>query len=161
MGEFARFLNTKEFVMNRRNVLGALGATAAALTAQSARTARAEKDDSHHQGMLKCANECADCQVSCDACFHHCAELLAKGNKDHAKAMHLCVDCAECCSTAARLAARSSPLAAAACECCAKCCDECAAACEKFTDDRHMADCAKACRECAKSCREMIKHLAH
>lgn len=147
--------------MNRREVLGALGVTAAGLAALPTGVARAEQGaDAHHEQMMKCAKACADCQISCDMCFHHCAELLTKGTKEHAKTMHLCVDCAECCSTAARLAARHSPLAAAACECCAKCNDECAAACEKFKDDKHMAMCAKSCRDCAKACREMIKHLA-
>lgn len=145
--------------MDRRKLLGVLGATAAGLASHSATEARGEQDDAHPEHMLKCAKTCADCQISCDMCFHHCSELLAKGSKEHASTMHLCVDCAECCSTAARLVARSSPLAAAACECCAKCSDQCAAACEKFKDDRHMADCAKACRDCAKACREMMKHL--
>ncbi|MBY0524716.1 MAG: four-helix bundle copper-binding protein [Gemmataceae bacterium] len=148
--------------MNRRKALGALGATAIGLTALPTGLVRAEQGaDAQHENMMKCAKMCADCQISCDMCFHHCAELLTKGTKEHAKTMHLCIDCAECCSTASRLVARSSPLAAAACECCAKCNDECAAACEKFKDDKHMAACAKSCRDCAKSCREMIKHLAH
>lgn len=117
-------------------------------------------DDKHHEHFLKCAKACADCQVQCDGCFHHCAELVAKGKKEHAKAMHNCVDCADCCALAAKLTARHSPFSAAACECCAKCTDQCATECERFPDDKHMADCAKSCRNAVKECRAMIKHLA-
>ena len=149
--------------MNRREVLGALGASAAGLTAfaSGAKTFGAEDEHEHQTPFEKCAKACADCQTHCDSCFHHCAELVAKGDKDHAKSMHACVDCAECCKLAATLSARLSPYAAAACECCAKCNDDCAAACEKFPDDKHMAMCAKSCRDCAKACREMIQHLKH
>lgn len=111
-----------------------------------------------HEHFAKCAKACADCQVMCDSCFHHCAALVAKGKKEHVKSMHACVDCADFCSLAARLSARHSQFAVTACVGCAKTCDECAAECEKFKDDKHMADCAKSCRECAKSCRVMIKH---
>lgn len=73
-----------------------------------------------------------------DACFHHCASLVADGKKEHAKCMHLCVDCADCCKM--RIAsARQSDLSAHAALCCAKCCDDCAAACEAMPDDKHMA----------------------
>ncbi len=148
--------------MNRREVLTVLGATAAGLTAlATGKEARADEGHAGHEQFDKCAKACSDCQVSCDSCFHHCATLVAKGDKEHDKTMHTCVDCAECCKLAASLTARHSPFAKDACECCAKCCDGCAAACEKFPDDKHMAACAKSCRDCAKACREMIKHLAH
>ena len=148
--------------MNRRNVLGALTASAAGLAALGGGGIAFAAEGSEHEAHFeKCAKACADCQVQCDSCFHHCAEMVGKGDKDHAKCMHACVDCADCCKLAATLSARNSPFAAAACECCAKCNDECAAACEKFPDDKHMAACAKSCRDCAKACREMIKHLAH
>ena len=147
--------------VSRRNALSALLGSAA-VVAMTTSQAKAEADDHpHSEHFTKCAKACADCQVSCDSCFHHCAVLVAKGDKDHVKTMHTCVDCAECCKLAATLSARSSPFAKHACECCAKCNDECATACEKFKDDKHMAACAKACRDCAKACRAMIKHLAH
>jgi hypothetical protein len=113
----------------------------------------------HKEAFAKCAKACADCQVECDACFSHCKDLLTAGKKEHATTLQMCVDCAECCTLAAKLTARGSPFAGNACETCAKCCDECAAACEKFKDDEHMARCAKVCRTCAAECREMLKHL--
>lgn len=148
--------------MNRREVLGALTASAAGLaTLTVGAKAFGDEGNEHETHFEECAKACAECQTDCDSCFHHCADLVAKGGKDHAKSMHACVDCAECCKLAATLSARHSPFAKYACECCAKCNDECAAACEKFSDDKHMAMCAKSCRDCAKACREMIKHLAH
>ena len=148
--------------MNRRKILGALSAFAIGLAALAMGVKGIASEGQEHDAHFeKCAKACADCQIHCDSCFHHCAELVAKGNKDHAKTMHACVDCAECCKLAATLSARHSPYAKHACECCAKCNDECAAACEKFADDKHMAACAKSCRDCAKECRAMIKHLSH
>jgi hypothetical protein len=133
-------------------VLASVMVCAAAISVQA--------DDSPHAAHFKkCANVCADCQVVCDGCFHHCANLVTGGSKEHAKCMHLCVDCAECCKMCATLCARESSLCGPACECCAKCCEECAAACEKMTDDKVMAACAKSCRECAKECRDMMKMI--
>lgn len=117
-------------------------------------------EDSPHAAMMKkCAKVCADCQLQCDGCFHHCASLVTDGKKDHAKCMNLCVDCAECCKLCATLCARQSSLCGPAAECCAKCCEECAAACEKFPDDKTMAACAKSCRDCAKECVAMAKMM--
>jgi hypothetical protein len=151
--------------MMNRLMLGTLGAAVLALVAWSGLGVRADdkpaKEEHAHGHFDKCAKACADCQVSCDSCFHHCATLVAKGEKDHARTMHTCVDCAECCKLAASLCARQSPFAKNACDCCAKCCDECAKACEHFKDDKHMAACAKSCRDCAAACREMMKHADH
>ena len=147
--------------MKRRQALGTLTASAAGLAALASGANAFAQDHEHMTHFETCAKACADCQIHCDSCFQHCADLVAKGDKSHVKTMHACVDCAECCKLAATLSARHSPYAAAACECCAKCNDDCAAACEKFPDDKHMAMCAKSCRDCAKACREMIKHLAH
>lgn len=118
-------------------------------------------DQKHHEHFLKCAKACADCQVQCDSCFQHCANLAVQGDKSHVATMRTCLGCAEVCKLAASLTARGNPFAKEACECCGKCCEACAKACEKFPDDKHMAECAKSCRECAKACTEMIEHLAH
>jgi hypothetical protein len=147
--------------MKHLRMVAVVFAAIGGLNAPYGSQARAEKADAHHEHFASCAKACSDCQIQCDMCFHHCAGLVAEGKKDHAKTMHNCVDCAECCKLAATLTARHSPFSVAACECCAKCCDECAVACEKFKDDKHMADCAKSCRDCAKACRAMIEHMKH
>ena len=152
---------TLEDPMNRREALGTLGVAAAGLTALAAADVHADEHHMHDEHFDKCAKTSADCQVQCDSCFHHCAELVSKGDKARIKTIYLCLDCAELCGTSAKLMARRSPLSSVACEACAKACDECGAACEKFPTDKHMAECAKSCRDCAKVCREMIKHLAH
>ena len=120
----------------------------------SARTA-----EEHGEHLMKCAKECAVCQLECDSCFQHCLKLVAGGKKEHEKTAQLCVDCAECCKTCATLCARNSPLAGPMLKCCVECCEQCAAACEKFPDDKHMAQCAKSCRDCAKDCTEALTHL--
>ena len=116
-------------------------------------------DHKHNDALDRCAKRCSECARECDSCFHHCAGLVAGGKKEHAAAMHLCVDCGEVCTTAGRLVSRQSPLTDVACEACARACDACAAACEKFPADEHVKQCAAACRECAKACRDMLKHL--
>ena len=83
--------------MNRRDVLGALTASAAGLASLNVgATAFAAEAPEHESHFKTCAKACADCQTHCDSCFHHCAELVVKGEKDHAKSMHACVDCADC-----------------------------------------------------------------
>jgi hypothetical protein len=111
----------------------------------------------HHGHFMTCAKACNDCALQCDSCYHHCMHKVTAGEKDHAKSMRLCVDCAEFCRLSATLSARESSLALYACESCAKACDDCAASCESFKDDKHMAECARSCRDCAKACREMVK----
>ena len=145
--------------MNRREALEMLGVMTAGLTVLTGGEAHAEESHAQHEQIDQCAKACADCQIDCDSCFHHCAELIATGDKTYAKAMLLCVDCADLCATAARLVARQSPLCTLACEACAKACDECAAECEKFPSDKHLARCAQSCRACAKACREMINRM--
>ena len=113
--------------------------------------------DEHSSQFEKCAKTCADCQLACDACFHHCQSLAGKGKEQHTQTARYCVDCAECCKACASLCSRQSPLAAHMLDCCAKCCDDCAKSCETMPDDKHMAGCAKTCRECAKQCRNAAK----
>lgn len=115
-------------------------------------------DVKHATAFDQCAKACADCMRECESCAHHCAHLLAEGKKDHLHTLGTCTDCAEVCSSAARIVSRHGPLAVPICEMCTKACDTCAAACEKFPDDPHMQRCARECLVCAKACREMIEH---
>ena len=90
--------------------------TLMALFAVALQTSSEGHDDSQ---LMKCAKVCADCQVTCDACFKHCLKLSGEGNEKHAKTAQYCVDCAECCKACATLCARNSPLAPHMLECCA------------------------------------------
>ena len=148
--------------MNRRQVLGSIGATAVTLGAlqnvQAQGTQKAKAADEHAGHFDACAKACADCQLECHACHHHCAELVAGGKKEHIKTMMLCSDCGDICAVAANIVARHGALAALICEACAKACDECGKACAQFPDDAHMKKCADECKKCAAACREMMKH---
>ncbi len=116
----------------------------------------------HHAGAFAdCAKACNDCQRECDSCARHCALLVADGKKDHMTTLGTCTDCADICSTAARITSRQGPFSAGICEGCAKACDACGEACGKFADDEHMMKCSEQCKACAKACREMIKHAGH
>ena len=114
--------------------------------------------DQHHAMYDACAKVCADCMLTCEKTAHHCADAVAAGKKDHAKAMKVTGDCAAFCALSAKMTASHSELAPAACEACAKACDMCATECEKFTDMPEMKACAESCKKCATSCREMAKH---
>lgn len=146
--------------MMRHVALGAFVALSALIgwSAQSA-SAADDKHGEHGKHFEACAKVCAECQVECEKNFHHCFKLVEGGKKEHAKAMHLSVDCAELCVAAGRLSGRHSPVAVPACDACAKACDMCAAECEKFPDMPEMKACAQKCRECAKSCRDMVKMM--
>src|SRR5262245_52429304 len=118
-------------------------------------------DDKHAVHFDKCAKACADCMRECEACKHHCGQLVASGQKEHLTTVRTCSDCAEFCAAAARIVSHRGPMANLICESCAKACDVCGAACERFPNDKHMQACAKECRECAQACREMLKHAGH
>ncbi len=140
--------------MTRLIALGAFAALAT-LTLGVVPSARADDHDKAH--FEACAKVCSECQVECEKNFHHCFKLVEAGKKEHAKALHLSVDCAEFCTLSAKLTARQSELAGPACEACARACDACAAECEKYPDMPEMKACAAKCKECAKSCREMVE----
>ncbi len=151
--------------MYRRIGMGVLGLALLALVGPAGVPTRAEdaaEKASHAHGYFDvCAKACADCQLQCDSCHHHCAHLVAEGKKDHFATMRLCNDCAAVCAVSARIASGHGPLSVTICESCAKACDICGAACEKHPSDEHMVKCAKACRDCAKACRDMIQHAGH
>jgi hypothetical protein len=118
-------------------------------------------DDKHAAHFEQCAKACADCLRECESCAHHCAHLIASGQKDHLRTLGTCADCAEVCTAAAKIVSRHGPLAVTICESCAKACDTCGIECDKHSNDEHMKRCATTCRDCAQACRDMIKHLGH
>ena len=141
--------------MTRLIALCFLGLAAAAVGVSGQAPAKHE----HGENMMQCAKECADCQLECDACFRHCLGLIKDSKHEHEKTARLCADCGECCKACATLCARESLLARPMLECCKECCKQCAETCEKFTDDKHMAACAKACRDCEKQCDETLRQM--
>jgi hypothetical protein len=148
--------------MDRRELLGVLGTGAAGLAALGAgRTAVAQEGHEHdkkHDDAIKAAGRCAEV---CNETFRHCFGLTEQGQRDHAHAARLALDCAEFCGLAACLMSRESELMSDACGACANACKKCAEECAKFSSET-MKRCADACRECEKHCRSMSQmHAAH
>ncbi len=147
--------------MDRRELLGALGATATGLLIATGTEARAQHEGHHEHGDIhkRCAEDCFDCAKMCNDAFHHCFKQVQAGKQNYyAKAMHLCVDCGDVCSTAGKLVARMSPLMAHTCRACAECCNDCIVACEKL-DDPEIKEFVATLRKCFKSCREMVQAM--
>ena len=145
--------------MDRRTMLGTLGTTAAGLAfVAGGREARAAQKEGKGDIHEECAEACFDCEKECNQGFHHCYKQVQAGKQEYAKAMHLCVDCGEACSTAGKLVARMSPLMTHTCRACAECCDDCVAACEKLNDPG-MKETIEALKACSKSCHEMVKMM--
>lgn len=158
--------------MNARRAFGLVALLAAAVLAGGnwdgavAEDAKARADvksghDAHAAHYDACAKACYECSRICEMCAHHCATMVAQGKKEHMLTLGTCTDCSGYCILAGKIVGHRGPMTAKVCEDCAKACDICGAACEKFPDDPHMKECAKACRDCAKACREMLKHVDH
>jgi hypothetical protein len=113
--------------------------------------------ESHHEAVDHCVRACNDCQRACDMCAAHCVRLIADGKKEHVKTLQTCQDCAEICSSAARIVAHHGLFSDLICRSCADACSRCGKQCEQFSDDKLMKACAEECRRCEKECRAMLK----
>src|SRR5487761_433162 len=163
-------LGSKEYGMNRRNVLGVLGGTAAALAREAALTqtrggrgrssSRGSSGHRHSQATNECAEACSRCAQVCNETAHHCYEEASEGEEGHLKALHYLVDCQAICATSAALCARQSPLMAYCCQSCASACEACIKVCEQMDDDEgQVEECIAALRECAESCGRMASSM--
>jgi hypothetical protein len=149
--------------MIRREMLGVIGAGAAGLVATT--SAQAQRQDhahahAHAHGDIheECAEACFDCAKECSQGFHHCYKQVKAGKAEHAKAMHLLVDCGDVCGTSGKLVGRMSPLMIHTCAACAESCKDTIAAVEALKDDE-MKETLEALRACQKSCIEMVKAM--
>ena len=144
--------------MDRRELLGVLGATTAGLLAvggtSEARAAQGGEKNIHEQ----CAEACFDCEKMCNHAFHYCFKEVEAGKKEYLKAIHLCVDCGDVCSTSGKLVARMSPLMVHTCRACAESCDDCIAACEML-DAPDIKEFVASLRKCSETCREMVQAM--
>ncbi len=121
-------------------------------------TGAREGKGSHAGAFEHCAKACNDCGRACDACGAHCAELIAKGHKEHLATLQTCQDCATHCAAAACITARQGPFTDLICKACAEACKSCGEACEQHKQDPVMRRCAEECRRCERACKEMLKH---
>jgi len=153
--------------MNRRQ-FAAAGLSGVTLTTLAGTVFGRDDEKPHDHGghdhashaMHICAKACSACQRECDSCATHCAHKAHDGKHDHLKSLATCQDCADVCSTAARIVSRGGPFGSLICQACADACSKCAAQCEKFPDDEHMAKCAKECLACREACLEMTRDIA-
>lgn len=144
--------------MHRRELLTTMGAATAGLVAVTGGEAHAQEGRGGGDVHDRCAKDCAEAMVACNKGFHHCYQQVQAGKREHAKAMHLCVDCADICGTAAGLVARMSPLMTHTCRAAAECCEALIAECEKL-GGAEMKGVMEHCRACVKSCREMVQAM--
>lgn len=144
--------------MDRREWLGVLGAGAVGLVAVSESQGQAQHAGHDDKAHLDCTKACADCMNECNETFHHCFEMMESGHKEHARAAHLTVDCAEFCKLAATMVGRQSPLMGYACQSCAEACQMCASECDKLSSAK-MKECAQSCRNCERACRDMLASM--
>ena len=104
------------------------------------------------EALSVCAEYCASCA---DAC------LAEDSVADLRRCIRLDLDCADLCSSAARIVARqttgdtstfSSLLVA-----CIEACERCAEECELHADHHeHCRGCALACRRCVEACQALL-----
>jgi hypothetical protein len=84
---FDRVHVREEKAVRRREMLGMLGVGAVGSVAVSAADDPPAKSeniaDSTHTDCLKA---CTNCMTQCERTFHHCAEQLGAGHKEHARA---------------------------------------------------------------------------
>ena len=101
----------------------------------------------------------SDCAQACIADTD--ADLSEPNVTEMVKCIRLCLDCADVCTTTARVTSRpaeydanvSRPLL----EACVAICKSCGDACEEHARmHEHCRVCAEACRRCEQACRELL-----
>lgn len=109
---------------------------------------------------IDAAFECAQVCTSCaDACLAE--EMVAELRR----CIRLDLDCADVCTTTARILSRQTELDLALLqvqlEACRRACGLCGDECEQHAQmHAHCRVCAEACRRCEKSCNQLLLTLA-
>jgi hypothetical protein len=104
--------------------------------------------------MTDCAQACVT-DTDADLSEQHLAEMV--------RCIRLCLDCADVCTVAARVAGRpadyanvTKPLLEACVAICVSCGDECERHARMHA---HCRVCAQACRRCEQACRDLLATL--
>ena len=112
--------------------------------------------------LILAARHAMLCSLFCTSCADACVAEMADSKMDMSQCIRNCLDCADICTSTARLGTRRTAqnidLLRAQLELCIKACETCAEECEKH-DNEHCAWCAKMCRECADDCRKALPHV--
>lgn len=112
----------------------------------------------HSSETQVCINQCLASHRMCEETITYCLEK--GGDFVTPEHLHLLMDCAEICQTAANFMLRESPLEAALCSVTAEVSRRCAEDCAGFTDDKQMQACTEVCRRCAEACDRMALHTS-
>ncbi|MBI4898171.1 MAG: four-helix bundle copper-binding protein [Actinobacteria bacterium] len=112
--------------------------------------------------MAECVERLTNCAQACTQCADDC---LAEQFQQHhmAKCIRLNQDCADICSTAARVLSRQAgyvpDTVAAMLSAAIEACGACALVCEEHSQMDHCAACARHCREAENVCGAMLRSL--
>lgn len=106
--------------------------------------------------LVACAQACTACA---DACLSE--EMVAELRK----CIRTNLDCADICSTTARVLSRhtgyDANLTRAQVQACAQACKSCSDECEQHAGHHeHCRVCAEACRACEQACNELLAAIA-
>ena len=107
-----------------------------------------------HERFQSCIDACNECAIECIHCANACL------SEQDVSMLTDCIrknfECADICSTAARLMAGDSSFSEEICILCEKVCISCADECSNHSMD-HCLRCAEVCRNCAEECRVMVQ----
>ncbi|MRR10895.1 four-helix bundle copper-binding protein [bacterium] len=101
------------------------------------------------------------CDITCTVCADAC--LSEPHVQMLARCIELNLDCADLCSTTARLLGRigfaESEMLRAQLDACGEACRACAEECDRHQDIEHCSICADMCRSCERACAEMVDSM--
>lgn len=106
-------------------------------------------------------DELSACDATCTVCADACL------SEPHVQMLARCIDlnlnCADSCSTTARLLGRigfaEPQLLRTQLEACGEACRACAEECDRHQDMEHCEICAEMCRSCERACAEMAESM--
>lgn len=114
--------------------------------------------------IADCIDALQDCAQTCTSCAD--ADLGESDIQMLARCARLNHDCADLCTTTARLLSRPSMTAPeiwlAQLQACITACGVCAEECEQHAQHHeHCRLCAESCRQCERSCKDVLDMIRH
>ena len=110
----------------------------------------------HANSVVGLNAEIAACITTGEVCLAHCADELAKGNKDLGKCIRMVIQMLAVCKAMQTLAAMKAERAKALAAVCIAACQDCADACAEhkahWSHKMHME-----CKDCHDACLALIK----
>jgi hypothetical protein len=117
-----------------------------------------QKEEAAMVTQQECIDACMECAKVSDMCAAAC---LGERDLDALRrCLILTLDCADVCTSAARMMARDSDNEPSICRACAEICERCEEECRKHEDLEHCRICADVCARCAELCHAMAGSAA-